>query len=280
MIVNVPIGISIAPSKGTKSEVRKGLADIETFLQSMPKIVHQFGKRTEKASKHIAPVRTGGLRDSIEATITDTGVGLRVSPDDYEEDDLERISHLPDELLQAKPGLAIPAGNSVRGIMQEFGYPYEHGWFRGPYYPNPNGGAAGIKDLGYMRIAYIIAARSLFTDNMSYTLRGINRQSVANYVKSTEKEFSAAMQKLLVKYVQRKNLPRYLSTKSTQAAPFKLDLGGKISYGIIKNISLNLPLDIENNSDTSSSLRRGLNLSTATRSLYGKQRMEGGGFLI
>jgi hypothetical protein len=275
MQIDIPIGISIAPSKGSKSETLKGIADIESFMKNMPKIINQFGKRAEKASKHIAPVKTGGLRNSIKAEIDIFGVGLTVSPNDYLEESMEWNNS--DEF--DNPKKSIPVGNPVRGIMQEFGYPYDYDYWHAPYAPNPKGGKAGIKGLGYMRIAYVIAARSLHTDNIAYGLNGINRQSVIGYVRSTEKEFSASMQKLLVKYVQRKNLPRYLSTKSTPQAPFKLDLGKKISYGVIKDISLNLPLNIENNYGDSSSYRRGLNLSTATRSFYGKEEMLGG-FLI
>lgn len=300
MQVNVPVNLRIVP-KVKQSGDKKILAGIESFMLGIPLIIKELEKRTLKASQKIAPNRTGGLADSIEIQQTSgLGFSLSVSPDDYTGDS---------EVGQ------WATGNPVRGIMMEFGYPYKNYW--GPYHPNPrtgtpaspkytvktlyggnrpltakqkrdlgkprtraaSSGTTKLKGLGYMRIAYVVAARSLTSTSISYSGNGVGRADVVDYVGRTEKELIRSIRHILANYLRGGNLPSYLRRKSFPATPAKVPIGSVTAYGEVKGLNLNLSLNIQND-PYYDGMRTGANLYGANSSLNrGNPAVEGYEFL-
>lgn len=277
MIVNVPVELRITPSVRSKGkEKEKALAGIEVFLKNFNVIINEYEKRTLHLAKKAAPYRTGGLSDGLETLSANSGFSLVSKPDEYdqEEDDWK-------------------IGSKTRGIMMEFGYPYSNYW--GPYLPNPRPGTVsqgpvkGIRQdkktgevkpwkrgrrkgleqfygLGFMRISYIVAARSLHSNTVSYSTSGLSLSDVKSYVKRSEEEFTGSMKKLLLKFLRNEGLPPYLKRKSVPKAPSPMRLKTFVKYGEIEGVNLNIPIDIQGE-DYYNSMRRGDNLRSATQSL-------------
>jgi hypothetical protein len=131
-------------------------------------------------------------------------------------------------------------------------------------------GATKLNGLGYLRVSYIIAARSMYTDKTSYSRSGLSLSAVSRYVTETEKEFSKSMTKLLVKYLQNKPLPRYLTKAKAQRPATKLNLGSKVSYGSVSGLTFEIPIEVATD-DRFMGMRSGLNLLGADRSLVGQR---------
>lgn len=301
MQVNVPVNLRIVP-RVKDSGNKKILAGIESFMLGIPLIINQFQKRTLRASQMIAPFRTGGLLNSIDIEPAgDLGFSLTVAPYDYTGDS---------EIGQ------WASGNPVRGIIMEFGYPYKNYW--GPYHPNPrtgtpanpkytykimhgggsrpltskqkrdlgkprvkaaSSGTTKLKGLGYMRVAYIVAARSLASGSISYSGNGIGRSDIENYKDRTQEELVKSVRHILANYLRGGNLPSYLRRKSFPATPAKAQIGSVNKYGEIKRFNLTLNLNIQND-PYYDSMRTGENLWGSNTSLFrGSPAVEGYEFL-
>ena len=280
MIFNVPVQVRITPSVRSKGKDReKALAGIEVFLKNFNVIIDEYEKRTLHIAKKAAPSRTGGLSDGLDTLSANSGFSLVSNPDGYDEED----------------GYWM-IGSKTRGIMMEFGYPYSNYW--GPYLPNPRPGTVSqqartstVRDkkskvtgaiktvkrgakkgleqfygLGFMRISYIVAARSLHQQAVSYSTSGLTLSDVKSYVKRSEEEFTGSMKKLLLKFLRNKGLPAYLKRKSVPKAPSPMKLKTFVKYGEVEGLTLNIPINIQGDAYYNS-MRRGDNLRNATQSL-------------
>jgi len=281
VIVNVPIEFRITPSVRSKGKEReKALAGIEVFLKNFNVIISEYEKRTLHIAKKAAPYRTGGLSSGLDTLSANSGFSLVSNPDEtYDDSNSE------------EDGWKI--GSKARGIMMEFGYPYNNYW--GPYLPNPrpgtvSGGSSssgtyknkagktkewrrgptkGLEQfygLGFMRISYIVAARSLHQQAVSYSTAGLTLSDVKSYVKRSEEEFTGSMKKLLLKFLRNEGLPPYLKRKSVPKAPSPMRLKRLVKYGEVDGVTLNIPINIQGE-DYYNSMRRGDNLRNATQSL-------------
>ncbi len=257
MRIYAPVELVITPTIKNRSKAKRATDGVEAFLLNFPKIVAEFRKRAEKSAIDIAPRRTGGLAGSITTV-------------DYRSEGFMLMAN-PENDASKKTRDGWVTNSKVRGIMMEFGYPYSTNYW-GPYLPNPSPGFKGIsahsttksyknkkkgsyvarvaskkgtenlKGLGYLRVSYIIAARSLFTDKTNYSRSGLSLARVRSYVSETQTEFVGSLQKLLVKYIQGSNLPKYLSTKSVIKSPLKMDLKG--AGFRVDNLLLEIPIDV------------------------------------
>lgn len=281
MFFNFPVDFKITPQvKLTSREAKKIIPGIETFLLSMPVIIAEYEKRTLRTAQDAAPQRTGDLAASLETiNYGDMGFGLQASPSEYHID--EAFGH---------GGWVI--GSKTRGIMMEFGYPYSNYW--GPYLPNPRPGTPSLgpgilrgrdklgkptqkklaakrgteafKGLGYMRISYIVAAESLYTDKVNYNLKGYTLSDVKSYVKRSEENFVKSTKKLLLKFLRNQSLPAYMRKKSVAKAPYPMQLKSFVGFGKVEGLQLNIPINIEGE-DYYNRMRTGANLRNATASL-------------
>lgn len=280
MLVNIPVELKITPSVRSKGkEKEKALAGIEVFLKNFNVIISEYEKRTLHIAKKAAPYRTGGLSDGLSTLSANSGFALVSNPDGYDEEDGDWV-----------------IGSKTRGIMMEFGYPYSNYW--GPYLPNPRPGTVSkqagtsiVKDkksplsgatktvkraakkgleqfygLGFMRISYIVAARSLHQGAVSYSTSGLTLSDVKSYVKRSEEEFTGSMKKLLLKFLRNEGLPPYLKRKSVPKTPSPMRLKTFVKYGEVEGVNLNIPINIQGE-DYYNSMRRGDNLRNATQSL-------------
>lgn len=261
MFLNIPIDLKITPRTKLKSpQKEKILSGIESFLNNFPIIIQEYEKRTLHLARLAAPSRTGGLSAGLD-TVNYNGEGfaLTSNPDNtYGED--EKID-----------GWSV--GSKTRGIMMEFGYPYNNYW--GPYLPNPrpgnvsSGSKKGLEQfygLGYMRISYIVAARSLYQQKVSYSTNGLSLSDVKSYVKRSEEEFTGSLRKLLLKYLRNEGLPPYLRRKSIPKTASPVKLASNTAFGDVANLKLNIPIQIEGEAGYNA-LRTGNNLRGATQSL-------------
>ena len=287
MQVNVPVNLVIS-SKVKDKNKKKIIAGIEQFMSLVPNIFAEHKKRTHRASVAMAPVRRGLLQKSIKLYETgENQFGLSVSPEKYEEEltgknivktyTIRGVAANGKKIIIKKHKRKdLIAGNPVRGIMQEFGYPYRHPVFKGPYNPNPKG--PKIKGLGYLRVAYIVAARSLNASSITYSKTRLDKNAVANYVKSTENEFSLAISKILANYLRGGSLPSYLKRKSVKKVARTVDLGSVKSYGSVTGLNLRIPINIQNTPEYDN-MRVGDNLRNATASLNNKPFAKNASFL-
>jgi hypothetical protein len=274
--VNIQITPRITPKGPQKEKILNG---IQSFLKNFPVIIDEYERRTVHLARKAAPFRTGGLSQGIDSiNYGREGFGLISSPvDTYgdEDDDGWKI------------------GSKARGIMMEFGYPYHNYW--GPYLPNPRPGTKtegsysgtsydlktgtkksfkkarrkGLEEfygLGYMRISYIVAARSLHQQKVSYSTSGLSLTDVKSYVKRSEDEFTLSLRKLLLKYLRNEGLPPYLKRKSVPKTAAPVRLASNTAYGDVSGLNLNIPIEIEGES-MFNALRTGNNLRGVSKSL-------------